>query len=192
MAKSKFTSLVALKNATKALKGKFSNSKKSAKSSKFKIAYKFEKLEDEQGHELHVPVLEVGAPVTVSNGSDEATPANDGNYMLVDGVEIVVVDGLISEIVYPENFNDEDKEKEEENFEDSKEVAEVAEAVEAVVTEVAEATEAVATEVEELKAEIEALNEKVLEMSKAPAKASVTKKVENTSANPLAGLFSRK
>jgi len=147
---SKKNTIDALKATLKTLKSAFSTQK----SQSFSVKYKFEIEETAEGQTLLIPVLEVGAPVTVGSAEGE-TPASDGWYKIDGNIEIKVDGGLISEIIQPqvgEDFDDEEdeKEKEEEDF-DSEEVgADEVQAIEEAVQAVQEAVEQVQAVQEEI------------------------------------------
>src|SRR5690606_3230812 len=113
---SKKNTIDTLKDALKTLKASFSTQK----SKSFAAKYKFEIEETAEGQTLLIPVLEVGAPVTVASAEGE-TPASDGWYIVDGDIEIKVDGGLISEIIQPEvgedfDAEEDEKEKEEEDF----------------------------------------------------------------------------
>lgn len=151
----------------------FGNAKVKATS----IKYKFEIVEDTAGQKLYIPVLQVGAPVTVGD-SEGGEVASDGNYQLDENISIVVKDGVIESIVQPEEV---------EMNEDEAVEADTA-TEEAVITIVEDAISQIAdvvAEIEAIKAEfnafknvskdIKALTDAVAKFSKAPVATSVTK-----------------
>lgn len=183
---SKKNTIDTLKATLKTLKSAFSTQK----SQSFSIKYKFEIEETVEGQTLLIPVLEVGAPVTVASAEGE-TPASDGWYKVEGDIEIKVEGGIISEIIQPEvaeDFETEEDEKEKEEKLESEEVgADAVQAIEEAVQAVAEAVEqvqAIQEEIETLKTEfskfskmnedVKALTNAVQKFSKEPVNVSVT------------------
>lgn len=160
-----------------------------------KVKYKFEIVETAEGATISYPLLEVGAPVTIGTSAGSEV-ASDGWYVIEEGIEILVTDGVIAEIVQPEVQAE---------FEDKKDEAEtvVAEQVIAVVEEAQAEIETLKTEIETLKEEvsnfskmdtsIKALTSAVAKFSKAPVSTSVLKTDgKEDKMKSLAGILGKK
>lgn len=145
-----------------------------------KVMMKFEIVEDMEGQTLHYPILEVGAPVTIGdNEGGEVAP--DGWYAIEEGVEILVADGIINEIVQPVIEEDFEEVAEDEVTVDEeliKQIAELVEAVEAEIDSIQEEVKELSDSVGEFKKmdkNVKALTDAVAKFSKNAVATSVTR-----------------
>lgn len=169
----------------------FGNAKVKATS----IKYKFEIVEDTAGQKLYIPVLEVGAPVTVGD-SEGGEVATDGNYQLDENISIVVKDGVIESIEQPEEVEMNEDEAVEADTATEEAVITIVEDAISQIADVVKEIEAIKAEFNAFKnvsKDIKALTDAVAKFSKAPVATSVTKQ-ENTNdrLSQLAGILGKK
>jgi len=164
---------------------------------------KFEAVKVVDSEELvEYSELVVGAEVYVSS-SEGSVPANDGDYKLVNGAEIKVSEGKISEVVKEADEAKEEtvEEVKEEMEEETAEAPDHSEEIRALKNKVAGLEEALKTvldtiEVLPKKESVEQFNANVKALAKLPAEKSADTRVEQTDSimdkyNAIAKMYSK-